>query len=117
VYTGLAGLVLLTVAYILPDLRRIETPWDRSFPLAMALIAFPILSLVWGVIGVIGKQYRADAGKAFIGIILSLLTFGMAYADFARDEPVDETTTPVANERMQMTPQELKEWRSQKLRR
>lgn len=117
VYTGMAGLVLMTLAYILPDFRRIETPWDRSFPLAIAMLAFPILSLVWGFVGVFGRQYRKDIIRSVAGIVLALLTFAMAYADIVADEDRMETTQVPVDPRLQMTPQELQEWRTKKLQR
>ncbi len=115
VYTGVAGLILMGIVYVFPDLRSFETPWDDEFPTVYSLLPFPILGLVWGIVGAIGKQYRADAGRALIGIVLSLAGLGIAYSGVLQNprtpEP-DATTDP----RLQMTPQELKEWRSEKLR-
>jgi hypothetical protein len=117
VYTGAAGLALMVALLVLPDLRYVETPWNRSFPAAYAILVFPVFALIWGLIGAIGQPYRADAGRAIAGIVLSLLTFGVGYANLTSDEAVQvEQPTDETDERLEMTPQELQEWRSERLR-
>ncbi len=117
VFTGGAGVVFMLALYVFPDLRRIDTPWDDAFPAVYAMLVFPVFAFIWGVVGVLGKQFRADAGRAALGIVLSLIGFGLAYAVIAADRAsaAEEPSTAV-DERLEMTPQELQEWRSDKLR-
>lgn len=117
VFTGGTGVIFMLALYIFPDLRRIDTPWDDAFPAVYAMLVFPILAFIWGVIGLLGKQFRPDAARAALGILLSLIGFGLAYAAIAADRASDAQQAPTAaDERLEMTPQELQEWRSNKLR-
>jgi hypothetical protein len=114
VYTGAAGLVLLLAVYVLRDLFSFQMPWDERIPPGYALLPFPALALIWGLIGAIGKQYRADAARALVGIVLAVLGFVVIFSGVI--QAVD-TAQPAAttDDRLQMTPQELQEWRSRRL--
>lgn len=114
-YTGLTGLILMALVYIFPEVRRFETPWDPAFPTAFVLLVFPLFGIIWGLIGLIGKQFAGDRTKALAGVVLSILTAGVAYVVMVND-PAPEPATTQTDERLNMTPQELQEWRSEKLR-
>jgi len=117
VYTGVAGLALMALLVVFPDLRFIETPWDRSFPTVFPVLVFPVFAFIWGVIGALGKPYRADASRAVSGIVLAVVTFGLGYLVVNGSREVESPAPEAADPRLQMTPQELKQWRSDKLNR
>jgi hypothetical protein len=115
VYTGAAGLILMLAVYVFPEWRTFETPWDSSFLTAYALLPFPVLALIWGLIGIVGKQYRADLARSAVGVVLSIAGFAVVFSDVLSDT----TAVPpqeLPKDRIDMSPEELQEWRSRKLR-
>ncbi len=113
---GVIGLILMAAVYVFPEVRHFETPWDPAFPTAFVLLVFPVLSVLWGLIGVIGKQFAGDRGKAFAGLVFAAVTFALAYLIVSNEPPRTDNPPTPADERLQMTPEELQEWRSEKLR-
>ncbi len=117
-YTGIVGLLLMAVIFVLPEMRRVATPWDPSYPTAHILLIFPIFALAWAAIGLIGAQFREDRSRAWRGLVLALLTFALGYAVIATDPARDaEEGLGDTDERLEMTEEELREWRIEKLNR
>ncbi len=117
-YTGIVGLLLMAVIFVLPELRRIATPWDPSYPTAYILLVFPVLALVWAAIGLLGAQFRDERSLAWRGLFLALLTLALGYAVIATDPARDAQESLVdTDERLEMTDEELREWRIEKLNR
>ena len=116
-YVGGAGLILMAMIYVFPELRRFQTPWNPSFPTAVVLLVFPLFSLIWSIIGYFGKQHRVDRTRSIPGAALSLLTVALCYAVIVTDPALETDTGVVADPRMNMTEEELREWRIEKLNR
>jgi hypothetical protein len=78
-------------------------------------LPFPVLALIWGLIGIVGKQYRADLARSAVGVVLSIAGFAVVFSDVLSDT----TAVPpqeLPKDRIDMSPEELQEWRSRKLR-
>lgn len=115
-YTGAIGLILMALIYVFPELRRLETPWNPSLPTAYILVVLPIFGLLWGIVGLIGKQFAGERHKAWTGLVLSALTVGLAYVVMTTDPARGNERPNDVDQRLQMSPQELRDWRSDKLR-
>ena len=117
-YIGIVGLLLMAAIFVLPELRRIATPWNPSYPTAHILLVFPILALVWAAIGLLGAQFREDRSLAWRGLVIAVLTLVLGYTVIATDPARDAEEILVdTDERLDMTEEELREWRIEKLNR
>ena len=116
--TGIAGLLLMAVAFVFPEARRISTPWNPSFQTVYVLLLLPVLALMWAAIGLLGAPFREERSLAWRGLFLAALTLILGYTVIATDpaREVEEVLTDT-DERLEMTEEELREWRIEKLNR
>lgn len=114
---AILGILIMAVLYFFPELRRFNAPWDPAYPTAYFALLLPIFALLWGFIGLVGKQFQDDRKRCWSGLILSVVAIGMAYGVMVTD-PGGETDAGIGeDDRLDMTGEELQEWRSEKLNR
>ena len=115
---GIVGLLLMAVLFVFPELRRFNTPWASSVPTAYLMLVFPAVTLLWALVGLIAKRFREERSRSLLGLVLALLTVGLAYAVIVTDPTRGaDATLGASNDRLEMTEEELREWRIEKLNR
>ena len=114
---GVAGLLLMLIVFIFPELRRFSAPWDPSYPIAHFILLVPIFGLVFAAIGLFGKEYAEERGKAIRGLVLGLATIALGIAVITTDPARETDGATVTDERLEMDEQELRNWRIEKLNR
>lgn len=117
-YIACAAGVLALAVLVFPGLRGFTTPWWGSyFPTPYLLLVAPVVSVLWGLMGMVTGENQQDRYCCLIGIGVALaacvLLFVAVFTDPVRVAAVEEARTQGAREKM--TPAELKQWREQKL--
>jgi hypothetical protein len=116
-YTACAGVALTAVVLLFPNLRRFTLPWGGYFSTPYLLLLIPLVSIFWGVVGMLTKEHRDDRPRCLIGMGVAVLSIVMmilaVFTDPAR--LAEAEASRVQNVRDKMTPEQLKQWREEKL--
>jgi len=116
-YSAAAGAVLILILLAVPGLRRVALPWGGALPTPYVFLLIPAAALFWAGVGLWGRQHADDRNRCWYGAALALATIALAffavYTDPAR--LAEETGARLQQERDQLSPDELKLWRDQKL--
>ena len=115
VRVGGLALALMLLLYIFADLRDVDIPGERPLRFGFVLMLIPALGILWGVIGLV-KREKDDVRRSMVGIVLSLASFGIAYATVANTRANAPAEQPAAD-RTNLPPQDLNKWREEKLHR
>lgn len=116
---GVIALIVMLALYVFADLREVEPPWERGgrFRLGYVLMLLPALGVLWSFIGLVQRR-QGDLRRAALGLVLSLAAAGLGIATIAARNAQLESAAPAADsDRTQLGPQELGDWRREKLRR
>lgn len=115
---GVLAFVVMLALYIFADLREVEPPWQRGgrFRLGYVLMLLPALGVLWGFIGLVQRR-QGDLRRAALGMVLSLAAAGLGIATIAARNAQPEAAPVIGDDRTQLDPQDLREWRREKLRR
>jgi len=117
-YIAGAGLAAVLLLLIFPTLRRAPLGGDSYLPTPYFLIAVPVMAIVWGVVGIMSEEQYPYRMHCFSGIGLALLTIVLCVVAVSTD-PAARAELDAAvqrNQRDNMTPDELRKWRDDRLR-
>ena len=116
-YIACAGVLLALIVLVFPGLRGFATPWGSYFPTPYLLLVAPVVSVLWGLMGMVSGEDQQDRYRCLIGMAVAALACVLmivaVYTDPVRLAAAEEARTQAAREKM--TPAELKQWREQKL--
>ncbi len=116
-YTACLGLALALLLLALPGMRRVNLPWGGYLPIPYVLLLIPAVSVFWGAGGLLVKEYREDRMRCVLGMGLALVASMILVAAVFTD-PVrraEAEARRMESMRSQMSPEELKVWREEKL--
>jgi hypothetical protein len=117
IYTAGAAVLVALIMLLIPDLRRITLPWGGHLPTPIPLMIIPAMSLFWSVLGYFDKENQDSKNRGYIGLGIALLSVlllvAAIFTDPARKTEADEKK--VQDQRNQMSTEELKKWRQEKL--
>lgn len=118
-YAGILGLVAVLVVLVVPGLRQVPVPGGSMLPTPYFLAVIPIAALVWGLIGLLNEEYREDTARCVAGLVLAVASILLMVVAVATD-PARKAAQDAADAQMvrtKMTPQQLNDWRNEKLER
>jgi len=118
-YAGAIGLVAVLVLLVAPGLRQVPLPGGIFLPTPYFLFVIPAAALVWGMIGLLNEQYKEDTARSVAGLILAVAGILLMVVAVATD-PSRKAAKEAAEaqmSRIKMTPQQLNNWRNEKLER
>jgi len=118
-YAAVVGFIAVLVLFMAPGLRQIPVPGGAAFPTPYILLVIPVAALVWGVVGLVNEEYREDRTQCVAGVLLAVAAATLMLVAVATD-PAKKAAEEAANAQMKrtkMTPQELENWRNEKLER
>jgi len=114
-YIACAGGALALIVLLFPGLRGFTLPWGGYFPTPYLLLLAPVVSVFWGLAGLVIEEQKEDRFRCLIGIGVALvacvLLFVAVFTDPVRVAATEEAR--VQNAREKMTPAELQQWRQQ----
>lgn len=117
-YTACAGVALALLFLAVPSIRRFPLPGGQYFPTPYLTLLVPAIAIFWSVLGMFGKEYYEDRRRCLIGLGIALASCVMlifaVYSDPAR--LAERDAARVQSERDNMTPEQLKQWREQKMK-
>lgn len=117
-YVALLGLALIGLTFVIPALRGFSTSGGTYVPIPYFFVIVPGVAFVWGCVGLFNRDYIHEKVRNVPGILVALLTVGLAYlsvqTDPARQAAIE--TQQNLDQRQQMTPEELQQWRRDQLR-
>lgn len=117
VYSACLALGVALLLLLIPGLRRFTLPWGGVLPTPLVLLIIPAISLFWGVGGLMLKEHQEDRKRCILGMglaLLAVLMMGFAvYSDPAR--LAEAEARRMESVRNNMTPQQLEQWRTEKL--
>jgi len=118
IYVALFGVLLIGLTFLIPALRGFSTSGGTYVPIPYFFVIVPLIALIWGCVGLFGRAYLHEKVRNLPGIALALIAIGLAYlsvqTDPARQAAIE--TQQNLDQRQQMTPEELQEWRREQLR-
>jgi hypothetical protein len=116
-YTACTGVVLAVVVLLLPGLRRFTLPWGGYFPTPYLLLLIPAISVFWAVVGLVSKEHRDDRSRCLVGlgvaVVSCILMIVAVYTDPARLAEAEAAREQGVRDNM--TPEQLKQWREERL--
>jgi hypothetical protein len=94
-------------------------PGGTVLPTPYFLMVIPMAALIWGLVGLLNDEYKEDAARCVAGLILALAGILLMVVAVATDPArrAAQEATDAQTIRTKMTPQELKDWRNEKLER
>ena len=118
-YAGIVGLVAVLVVFVIPGLREVPIPGGIMLPTPYFLMVIPVAALIWGLVGLLNEEYKEDTARCVAGLVLSvagiLLMVVAVATDPARKAAQDAADAQMV--RIKMNPQQLNDWRNEKLQR
>lgn len=118
-YSALAGLLFAILLLVLPEFRRFSLTGATEFETGYFLLVIPVIAILWSLGGLIHKDFAADRGKAVAAIVIALVSSVILVYAIATD-PAKDAVVDGQNEqqqRLDMTEEELQEWRENRLNR
>lgn len=108
---GAAALVMIVVL-VIPGFRLIAQPWSSWISIVLCLI-----SGFWSVVGLTSARYVENRPRNFIGAAIAVVALVLAVAALQIDTNTrgDEALEAGMLERQDLSPEELREWRRQRL--
>jgi predicted PurR-regulated permease PerM len=111
-YTACAALAIALVVLILPGFRSLWQPW-----LPIAAMVVSAIAVSWAMVGMLRGQFYAERARCLGGLALAIAAVVLAclaiYFDPARR--AKQASLIEMQQRQQMTPEELAQWRRQRL--
>ena len=115
-YIAAAGLLIVLTMFVFPSLRRIPLGGTNYIPTTLAVMVFPILSIIWAGVGLYKDEYFRDRPRCFMGIGLAIVGAVLAVVAMVTDPATSaESQIELQNVRQELTPEQLKEWREKEL--
>jgi hypothetical protein len=118
-YTGVVGLVAVLVLLVAPGLRQVPIPGGAVLPTPYFLLVIPVAALIWGLIGLLKEEYREDTARCLAGLVLAVAGILLMVVAVVTD-PARKAAQQAADAQLvrnKMTPQQLNNWRNEKLER
>ena len=118
-YAGVLGLVAVLVLLVIPGLRQVPMPGGIVLPTPYFVLVIPAAALVWGLVGLLSEEYREDTARCVAGLVLAVAGILLLVVAVATD-PARKAAQEAADAqlvRTKMTPQQLNNWRNEKLER
>jgi len=118
-YAASTAAVLILIMLLLPGLRRFALPGGGYFPTPYAIFLVLAFAVFWAVVGLVKEEDYYERRRSFIGLGIALVTcvlvFLAVYTDPARLAEIEARR--IQSMRDRMTPDQLKQWREQRLKR
>jgi hypothetical protein len=118
IFTALTGLVLVVILMILPSMRGVVI--DGSYyPTPYFIFIIVAVATLWSFYGVAKEEYLANRLRSLIGLGIAVLTTILIFVAVATDPYLDaaKDSEQEQDTRQQMTPEELRQWRQERLNR
>jgi hypothetical protein len=119
-YIAGAGVALGLLVLFIPGLRRIPLGGPTMIPTGYILFVFPLLGIMWGIIGIIKEEYFKDRPKCLAGLGISLAGVLVAFGAVWAGQSVD-VAAPLPREVQRrtedMSTEQLQQWRERALQR
>lgn len=116
-YIGIAGLVLAVILLFWTGIQLTPVPGVGRVPTAWFLVIFPLLSVIFTVVGFREETYLTEQAKGLIGLAVSIAAVVVIYLAASAAGAEARAQQQFEEMRDTMTDEELREWRMQKLRR
>jgi len=116
-YAGVVGLVAVLVLLVAPGLRQVPMPGGIVLPTPYFLLVIPGAALVWGLIGLLNEEYKEDTARCVAGLVLAVASILLMVVAVATDpsRKAAQVAADAQMGRIKMTPQQLNNWRNEKL--
>jgi hypothetical protein len=115
-YIGLAGLVLAVILLFWTGIQQTPVPGVGRIPTAWFLVIFPLLSVIFTVVGFREETYLTEQAKGLIGLAVSIAAIVVIYIAASAAGAEERAQQEMEQMRENMTEEELREWRMRKLR-
>lgn len=117
-YIAGAGVALGIMILLFPGLRHIPLGGPTMIPTGYVLFVFPLLGIVWGIIGFVKEEYFKDRFKCLVGLGVSMAAVLVAFSAVWAGQSV-RVEAPLPREVLRrtedMTTEQLQQWRERAL--
>jgi hypothetical protein len=116
---AVVGAVLAIMVFALPEFRTFRLRDDLVLHTGYVFMVIPILSLIWGVFSISHPEHRRNWKPAVGAILLAAFSAAVLAYTATTENTVqsDPAAVPESERTLEMTEEELKVWREQRMRR
>jgi len=95
----------------------VPLPGGIVLPTPYFLLVIPGAALVWGLIGLLNEEYKEDTARCVAGLVLAVASILLMVVAVATDpsRKAAQVAADAQMGRIKMTPQQLNNWRNEKL--
>lgn len=118
-YGGSVGLVAVLVLLLVPSLRQIPLPGGTVLPTPYLMMIIPAAAMFWGAVGLLSEEHRDDRPQCLAGVAVAAVCAILLIVAVATDpaRKAAEEAARAQTIRTQMTPEQLNNWRNERLER
>ncbi|MFP4191057.1 MAG: hypothetical protein ACLFU6_03195 [Candidatus Hydrogenedentota bacterium] len=116
------GLALMLLVLFVPDLRRVGLGPDAYLPTPLILLIIPLVGAAWGIFGMKAQSdgrtpYRTIWRRSMAGVGIAIVSCVIGVFAWQTDPARIADQEARQNQQQEMTPEELEQWRQQRLER
>ena len=113
------GLGLMAVVLIFPGMRTMTLGAGFGLRTPLVLLVIPVIAAAWGVAGLLSSEEKPARNRSMTAIGLAVLTCALGVIAWQTDPAriAEREAQEAQHQRDAMTPEELEQWRQERLSR